>query len=63
MPDTITSLLQSLQQQVATLQSQVTALQSQVAAQAAAQARVQQLASDTQMAVLHVQDTLGQPNA
>jgi hypothetical protein len=57
MAETVLSLLQELITQVTALEAAVTA-----AATDAAQAveAVRQLASDTQLVVLHVQDTLGQ---
>jgi ClpP class serine protease len=58
---TVLSLLSQLTAQMAALTQQVTALAVQDQQTAAALGSLRQLVSDTQIAVLHVQDTLGQP--
>jgi len=60
-PTTVIRLVQALQTSVDSLQAAVTALDQKVTVQNTAQVALQQLVSDVQAALLHVQDVIGSP--
>jgi len=60
-PTTVIRLVQALQASVDSLQAAVTALDQKVTVQNTAQIALQQLVSDVQAALLHVQDVIGSP--
>jgi|GEM_PF-6073590 len=60
-PTTVIRLVQALQTSVDSLQAAVTALDQKVTVQNTAQIALQQLVSDVQAALLHVQDVIGSP--